>query len=892
MNPPFQRADPAAAAEVLTDDGHCLGSGPRGVWPSDVWLRRCGAAALLVVLLASCRGFCVQAQAPDRLVADGIPALPAALRQDASRYLESRAASFQSWHPERVEMLVATRFAEAVQLHLVRAPGSARRQLTFFDEPVAGGWFQPREGQFIVFQQDVGGGEFYQLYRYDLSDGRVTLLTDGKSRNSGPCWSDSGKWLAYTSTRRNGKDTDLYVIDPSNPKSDRRLIELSGGGWSAMDWSADDTRLLVGESISINESYLYVVDVQSGALRLLTPKTGETVAWQSAQFDKDGRSVLVASDKDSEFRRLCRLDVATGDVMPLTAAIGWDVEEFDVTDDGQTVAFVTNEDGVSVLHLMDARSGQALPEPKLPSGVIRGLAWHANGRHLACTISSARSPSDAYALDIATGQVARWTESETGGLNPDSFVEPELVRIESFDGLRISAFVFRPDPTKFPGPRPVLINIHGGPESQSRPVFQARNNYYLNELGVAVVHPNVRGSAGYGKTFLTLDNGFKREDSVRDIGAIIEWIRQDKRWDGERIAVMGGSYGGYMVLASMIHFGDMLRCGVDVVGISNFLTFLENTQDYRRDLRRVEYGDERDAKMAEFLGRISPTAQAAKIRKALFVAQGQNDPRVPVSESEQMVKAIRGHGGRVWYLKAEDEGHGFRKKKNADYQFLATVLFLEEHLLDATAPSMAVNAGAAAPAQAERLSPADAHVFFGYYDLPAVDAATGRHLAHRVPFCDRLPVAGDEAELGLINLKGEGMFRPFARTRAWNFQQGALLQWLGDGTGRVFYNDVCPEGGGYRGVLHDIATNERRFTDRALANISRDGRWGLAVDFDRMHDFRPGYGYAAQDDPRGEVPHPADDGVWVCDLSTGASRLVLSLAALHERVRALSPLME
>jgi dipeptidyl aminopeptidase/acylaminoacyl peptidase len=296
-------------------------------------------------------------------------------------------------------------------------------------------------------------------------------------------------------------------------------------------------------------------------------------------------------------------------------------------------------------------------------------------------MNSARSPNDVYSLDVKTGKVERWTESETGGLQAATFIEPQLIRLKSFDGLEISAFVYRPDPKRFPGPRPVLINIHGGPEAQSRPNFQARNNYYLNELGIAIVYPNVRGSDGCGKTYLTLDNGLKREDSVRDIGTIIDWITRDPSLDRQRIAVLGGSYGGYMVLASMIQFAGQLRCGVDVVGISNFLTFLKNTQDYRRDLRRVEYGDERDPKMAEFLEKISPTTNVKKITKPLFVVQGQNDPRVPVTESEQMVKAIRDNGGAVWYLMAKDEGHGFQKKKNADFQFLSTILFLREHLL-------------------------------------------------------------------------------------------------------------------------------------------------------------------------------------------------------------------
>ncbi len=636
---------------------------------------------LLAASLAITSMLSMTAQVPENLVVEGVPAITPELRKDVGRYLEFRAAAFNSWHPQRREMLLSTRFADSTQLHLVKAPGGARRQLTFFPDPVAGGSFEPKTGDYLVFSQDTGGGEFFQLYRYDLADGKVTLLTDGKARNSGGTWANGGGRFAYTSTRRNGKDTDLYVNTPATPSSDKLMLQLSGGGWRVSDWSPDNATILLTEYVSINESHLWSFDLKSSLLERVTPKTGEKISWTGASFAKDGRSLFVTSDQGSEFQRLCRYDLASHQLTPLTPNLKWDVESFDLSPDGKTLAFVSNEDGVSVLHLLDAKSGRELRTPKLPLGVITGLEWHENNRDLGFTLSSARSPADVYSLDVRKGTLERWTESETGGLNAQTFIEPELIKLKSFDGLDISAFVYRPDARKFPGKRPAIISIHGGPESQSRPIFQARNNYYLNELGVALVVPNVRGSDGYGKTFLTLDNGFKREDSVKDIGAVIDWIRKDAALDGERIAVMGGSYGGYMTLASMVHFSDRLRCGVDVVGISSFITFLKNTQDYRRDLRRVEYGDERDPAMAAHLDKISPLTSVKKIGKPLFVVQGRNDPRVPVTEAEQMVKAIRENGGQAWYLMAKDEGHGFAKKKNADFQFISTILFYQEHLL-------------------------------------------------------------------------------------------------------------------------------------------------------------------------------------------------------------------
>ena len=626
-------------------------------------------------------------QAPDNLVTENIPPIPPILRTNAARYLEFRSAQFQSWHPARREMLIATRFAEVPQLHYVRMPGGARRQLTFSAEPIAGGSINPKTGEYLLYGQDSGGGEFYQLYRFDLKEGKPALVTDGHSRNTGARWSNNGDEIVYTSTRRNGRDTDIYRMDPSKPESNWLLMQAPSSGWQVQDWSPDDSKLIVLEYVSINESYLHLVDSKSGARELLTPKENDNVAYSAARFARDGRAVFVTTDWQSEFQRLVKIDLSTKTRTALTERIPWDVSDFDLSQDGRRIAFVTNEDGISRLRILSAQDGKETAAPQLPSGVISNLEWHDNSRDLAFNLSSARSPSDVFSFNVETGQVERWTESEMGGLNPNQFVEPELVRMKSFDGLPISAFVYRPDPIKFPGKRPALILIHGGPESQSRPVFLARNNFYLNELGIALIVPNVRGSAGYGKTFLTLDNGFKREDSVRDIGLVIQWAKNDAKLDGDRLAVMGGSYGGYMVLASMVHFNDQLRAGIDVVGISNFLSFLRNTQDYRRDLRRAEYGDERDPAMRDFLQRISPLTSVRKIQKPLLVVQGKNDPRVPVTESEQMTQAIRTNGGEVWYLMAKDEGHGFAKKSNADYQFYVTILFLQKHLLPNSAPT-------------------------------------------------------------------------------------------------------------------------------------------------------------------------------------------------------------
>ncbi|MDX2229097.1 MAG: prolyl oligopeptidase family serine peptidase [Leptolyngbyaceae cyanobacterium bins.349] len=616
----------------------------------------------------------------ENLVVQGVPEIPLSLVEQVKRYTEFRGAVLASWHPTKREILISTRLCNLPQVHAVRSPLGARKQLTFFSEPPSGASYQPTQGDYFVFSKDLGGNEFSQNYRYDLTTGEATLLTDGKSRNSRGVWSTRGDRMAYTSTRRTGKDNDLYLIDPRNPKSDRLLAELEGGGWGAMDWSPDDRQLLVMQFVSANESYLWRFDTQSGQRTLLTPKGKEPVAYDGAVFSKDGKGLYVVSDRDSEFQRLAYLDLSSQRFTPLSDKIKWDVEDVALSDDGRHLAFVTNEDGISVLHLLDTKTRKEKTVPKLPNGLIIGLQWHPNNRDLGFTFTSARSNADVYSLDITTNQLQRWTESETGGLNIENFSAAELVRWKSFDGKTISGFLYRP-PRRFTGKRPVIIDIHGGPESQSRPGFLGRQNYYLNELGVALLYPNVRGSSGYGKTFLKLDNGYLREDSVKDIGALLDWIATQPDLDANRILVTGGSYGGYMSLAVATKYSDRIRAAINIVGISNFVSFLERTEGYRRDLRRVEYGDERDPKMREFLISISPLTNAANITRPLFVIHGKNDPRVPLNEAEQIVATLRRNNTPVWYLMATDEGHGFSKKPNVDFQFYATVKFIQEFLL-------------------------------------------------------------------------------------------------------------------------------------------------------------------------------------------------------------------
>ncbi len=619
----------------------------------------------------------------ENLKADGIPPIPSKIAQDVGRYTEFRGASFLSWHPSKHEMLISTRFADVPQVHYVKFPGGARTQMTFFADRVLGASFNPKREGYFLFSKDVGGGEWYQNYRFDIATGDVTLLTDGKSRNSLGVWSRDGARMVYGSTRRNGKDTDFYITDPMNPKSDSILAQLSDGeAWSPSDWSEDGTSILAERTVSANESYIWLFDARTGKKSMLTPqKKGEEVSYQGARFSKDGKGFYTVTDRESEFLRLAYVDLKTGKHDYLTETIHWDVDEFDITDDGKTIAFTTNENGLSILHVMDLLTRKELPIPKLPAGIVSGLQFHSDNSMLAFNMSSATSSADVYSIDLAAQKLERWTFSETGGLNVENFSQPDLVTWKSFDGKMISGFLYRPAP-KFSGKHPVIINIHGGPEGQFRPGFLGRTNYYLNELGAAVIFPNVRGSSGYGKSFLKLDNGFKREDSYHDIGALIAWIKQQPDLDGDRIMVTGGSYGGFMTFAVATTYDDKIRCSLPVVGITNLVTFLEHTEAYRRDLRRVEYGDERDPKMRAFLEKIAPLNKARNVSKPMFVVQGKNDPRVPYTEAEQMVTTLKQQHTPVWFLLASDEGHGFAKKKNQDYQFYATVMFMKNFLLN------------------------------------------------------------------------------------------------------------------------------------------------------------------------------------------------------------------
>lgn len=620
-------------------------------------------------------------------VSENLPAIAPALLERLERYQNTRGASLGGWTGEGC-LLIATRFAETQQAHRVCEPLGMREQLTFHREPLNSLDAAPKPLDGFVFGKDVGGNEFWQLHWFDLATRETALLTDGKSRNQDARFSHDGKQLAYSSTARNGRDIDVWVMDFASRKA--RAVVTEGGTWSAADFSPDGRQLLVIKYVSASETYPGLVDLDTGKLQLF-PVDGGKAAISDFRFSKDGQAVYYVSNeildgKPQEFASLRRHEPASGKFEVLSAGIPWDVGNLSLSDDGRHLLFVSNEDGIGKLHVLSLPGHKEVKLPALPVGVIGGAEFSPDGRRIAVSINTATSPSDVYVIELAAQRLVRWTRSEVGGLDAGRFVTPTLIRYPTFDRVdgqarTIPAFYYRPAKVPAGTKLPVVIQIHGGPEAQSQPSFNANAQFLANELGVAMLVPNVRGSAGYGRTYLGLDNADKREDSVKDIGALLDWIGAQPELDAQRVGVYGGSYGGYMVLASLVHYSERIRAGVDVVGISDFSTFLTNTESYRRDLRRAEYGDERLPEMKAVFDRISPLRNAGKIRAPLFVAQGRNDPRVPYTEAEQIVKAVRGNGVPVWFLMFDDEGHGFQKKANTDYFGAAMMTFWQQHLI-------------------------------------------------------------------------------------------------------------------------------------------------------------------------------------------------------------------
>ena len=636
------------------------------------------ALLLGTALSLACAAAATAADLPRReagqIVYDNVPETPAVLRAAIAPYYNARTAVFEDWLADG-SMLIATRFGEVNQIHRVAAPGAARTQLTFFDEPVNSAKAQPGAQRF-VYPRDVGGAEYYQAYLRGLN-GEEVQLTAPKTRNAAFTFSKDGRQVAWSQVTPGDPNYDILLADTANPEG-RRVVHEGTGAMSVEAFSPDGKSLLVSRSVSATHTDLFVLDLTGGTLKQIGA-IGRKVAYQGGAFTADGAGVVTLSDDGSDFTRPVVIDIATGKARDLDPGAKWSAEAFDLSPDGKTLAYMVNEEGYSKVLLKDVATGKLLAAPKLPLGVLTGLGFSPDGRRLGLSLSTSTSSGDAWSYSLDDQQLVPWTQSELGGLDPARLVEPTLFRFPTFDKRSIPAFIYKPA-AKAGEKLPVIIQIHGGPEGQEQPNFNPRRQSWVNEIGAAVIIPNVRGSTGYGKTYLDLDNGPKREDSVKDIGALLDWVATQPDLDASRVAIVGQSYGGYMSLAVAAHYNDRIAGAIDLYGISNWTTFLQNTEGYRRDLRRVEYGDERDPKMKAVFDKISPVFMSDRMKKPMMIYQGANDPRVPQSESEQMVAKLRAQGTDVWYVLAKDEGHGVSKKQNVEAVRTTEIMFLKKVL--------------------------------------------------------------------------------------------------------------------------------------------------------------------------------------------------------------------
>jgi dipeptidyl aminopeptidase/acylaminoacyl peptidase len=640
-------------------------------------MRCCYSPALLLVGLLAVG--LAAAEPVDRreagsLVLENIPPTPPALAGSLRRWENARAAVFEDWLADG-SMLIATRFGQTSQIHRVAAPGAAREQVTFYDEPVADARARPGRADRFLFRRDIGGAEYFQIYLASLA-GPAEAITLPGTRNQAPIFSPDGTEIAWASVVKGQADYDIWVMRADDEAS--RRVAFHGTGESDPEAFAPDGKSLVfRQEISAASQKLFLLDVATGAVKEINP-SAEEIAYGRPHFTADGKALVLTSNQGGEFSRLIRLDLASGVSTPIGEKLDWDIEAVDLSPDGKWLAYTVNEDGLSTLRLGKPAGGPAKAVTGLPRGVIDTVKFSPDSKRLAVNLESATQPLDVWSVEPATGKLERWTRSETGGLDSASLVDARLIHYPSFDARSIPAFLYEPKTHK--DRLPVIISIHGGPEGQERPGFRPTDQYWVTELGAALITPNVRGSDGYGRTYLALDNGMKRQDAIKDIGALLDWIATRPELDPTRVVVSGGSYGGFMTLSVYATYGDRLAGAYDVVGMSNLVTFLEHTEAYRRDLRRVEYGDERDPAMRQYMEDTAPLNNTGKMTKPLFVVAGRNDPRVPYTEGEQLIAKVRAQGGDVWYMLANDEGHGFRKKPNRDAQRAAETLWFEKVL--------------------------------------------------------------------------------------------------------------------------------------------------------------------------------------------------------------------
>jgi dipeptidyl aminopeptidase/acylaminoacyl peptidase len=608
------------------------------------------------------------------------------------RFLNIRAATAPSFSPDGRFLAFLTNITGVAQVWQVPVEGGWPVQLTFGTDSVRGVYYNPMR-HILIYAMDAGGNERTQLYLlrgvggntdHGLGDGWVSedLTRQPKAIHTFGGWSNDGEQFAFSCNREEASRFDIHV-QKLGAKESTLLAKGPGGYYTALAWSPDDRHLLVSRNESNINQDLYIIEVATGKIRHLTPHKGDR-QYHHVCWTKDGKQIWCATTADGRVYQsetkvegrdllgLAMIDLESAKVQYVPSKSKHEVEEVAVSK--AHYVSVVNVDGRSELGI-----GGLLE--KLPSqGVVSHVEFSRDELALAWVFEGPRYNPDIWITNPNSPdrKLRQVTFSSRAGVPFSQFVEPDLIRYKTFDDRMIPAWFYPPatPPEKDRLP-PVIVYPHGGPESQTRPAFNAIFQYFC-QAGYAILAPNVRGSSGYGTAYMNLDNTTKRMDSVADLAHAAYWLRDQKKVDAKRMAVYGGSYGGFMVLAQVTHYPDLWAAGIDVVGICNFVTFMEKTGAYRRAHREAEYGNLREHR--EFFEKISPINHVDKIKCPMLVIHGANDPRVPVEEAEQIVAALKKRMIPVEYLRYEDEGHGLARLKNRLDAYPKMVAFLDRYL--------------------------------------------------------------------------------------------------------------------------------------------------------------------------------------------------------------------
>ncbi len=639
------------------------------------------------------------------------------------RYLNIRSASAPTFSAAGERVAFLTNITGTNQIWSVNSQGGWPDQLTSYEDRVDFVQWSP-DGSGLVFGKAHGGDENAQLYWLAPDGSQAKALTNNPQvRYNFGAWSHDGKRIGYASNKRNPDFFDIYVMDVATGREE--MVYQQDGSNSVEAWSLDGTKMIVShedERLSLNND-LYLVDLTTKQATHLTPHD-DASQFERIHFTRDGRSILLSTNVSREFLSLARMGLQTKKIEILDDT-KWDVSSFHISSDARLIAYAINRDGMSELYVREVNADGTLGAKGAPlelpgKGVVTGLDFSQdrvqpanNNLKLAFSFSGPRFNSDVWVYDLGTSKLSQVTHSSRAGIPQTSFVEPELIHYKTFDGIEIPAWYYRPQASganlaarlnqsndncgceattpsqqanlnvavvaarQSAAGLPVIVLVHGGPEGQTQATFSDTTQYYLSR-GYAVLAPNVRGSTGYGKSYTHLDDVRHREDSVRDLAASVEWLKTQGGADAHRIAVMGGSYGGYMTYAAVTLYPDLWAAAIAQYGIVNFESFLKTTKGYRRKLREVEYGSlERDL---DFLHTISPIAKVDRIKAPLLVVAGRNDPRVPYTEAEQIVNSLRARNAAVEYMLFPDEGHGIVKLANRLKLYPAIADFLDRYM--------------------------------------------------------------------------------------------------------------------------------------------------------------------------------------------------------------------